>query len=218
MYKLIISILTLMTFFSFEQQSEKEEFICQDFKFRSYQEQADSLVAFMNRAQKSSSNVKQDLEKKFFCAFPNSFEEMKEVFGYDDVKGEAPLYNYPIGENMIGFFSKLESIPDSIYFDKYIRININGTWEADNIREAFGFGSKLYFESEKACKFLSYFSDKEIESVFKFIFDGPHPKNEYNEGLYEEIKPKIERQNTKLGQLFTKVYMKLMEEDDGHGH
>ena len=157
-------------------------------------------------------------EQKFFCSFPNSFKGMQSVFGYDDENGAAPLYDYPKGENVIQYFSQLESIPDSTYYDKYIRINIDGIWEADNIREAFGFANRLIQDTKNACKILSTFSDKEIKSVFRFIFDGPHPRNEYNEKLYDNLKPEIDSHNERLSRLLTESYEKLMAEDDGHGH
>lgn len=195
-----------------------ENFDCTEFDFNSVQEQADSISAFMARASDSGLAERQKWEQKFFCAFPNSFDGMQAVFGYDDESGTAPLYDYPQGANAIQFFSQLKSIPDSIYYDKYVRINIDGIWEADNIREAFDFANRLIEDTESAGKALSTFSDKEIKSVFRFIFDGPHPKNDYNEKLYENLKPAIDSQNKRLSQLLTESYEKLMAEDDGHGH
>lgn len=203
-------------------KSEKVEKIksldCTDFDFNSAEQQADSILALMEKAKDSSSANRIMWEQKFFCSFPNSFKGMQAVFGYDDENGAAPLYDYPKGENVIQYFSQLESIPDSTYYDKYIRINIDGIWEADNIREAFGFANRLIQDTKNACKILSTFSDKEIKSVFRFIFDGPHPRNEYNEKLYNNLKPEIDSHNERLSRLLTESYEKLMAEDDGHGH
>lgn len=205
-----------------DQKTEKEEITesldCPDFDFNSAEQQADSLLAFMEKATDSSLTNRIKWEQKFFCAFPNSFKGMQAVFGYDNENGAAPLYDYPKGANVIQYFSQLESIPDSTYYDKYVRINIDGIWEADNIREAFGFANRIMKDTEKACNVLSNFSDKEIKSVFRFIFDGPHPKNEYNEKLYKSLKPEIDSQNKRLSRLLTESYNKLMAEDDGHGH
>ena len=65
---------------------------------------------------------------------------------------------------------------------------------------------------------LSGFSDSEIESVFRFIFDGPHPQNEYNQSIYKELKGIIATEDKRLADLLTRAYDKLMVEDDGHGH
>ena len=203
-------------------------FECTELDFSSEKERSDSLVAFMEKAKNSDSTERQIWERKFFCAFPNSFEGMQSVFGYDDDKAAAPLYSTDnpthdyidkrIFSDVIGFFSELKSIPDTVYYKKYIRININGNWEADNISGAFGFHYCLINDTENVCKALSAFSAQEIRSVFRFIFDGPHPKNEYNENIYKNLKPEIESQNKRLSRLLTQAYNNLMTEDDGHGH
>lgn len=211
-------MLTLMTFLSFKPQHEKEEFKCIAFKFKSYQEQADSLVSFMTQAQNSNLIEKEKLEKKFFCAFPNSFKAMQEIFGFDDVKGEAPLYDYPKGHNVIEYFGKLNSIPKDKYYEKYININVNGIWEADNIVHAFGFSNRILNEPENTCASLKNRTDNEIISVFRFIFDGPHPINDTNKEIYNQLLPKIKKQNERLGKLLTASYNQIMEEYDGHGH
>ena len=195
-----------------------EKVNCTDLDFNSAEQQADSILAFMEKANDSSSANRIIWEQKFFCSFPNSFKGMQAVFGYNDENGAAPLYDYPKGENVIQYFSRLESIPDSTYYDKYVRINIDGVWEADNIQEAFDFANRLKQDAKNACKVLSTFSDKEIKSVFRFIFDGPHPKNDYNEKLYNNLKPEINSHNERLSRLLTESYEKLMAEGDGHGH
>ncbi len=211
-----------------KQEGITENFDCYEFDYNSSQQQADSLLAFMDKATDSSLTNRIEWEHKFFCAFPNSFEGMQAVFGYDSKTGASPLYSignesYRYTDNhimsdVIGFFNELNSIPDSTYFDKYVRINIDGYWEADNINEAFGFYHRLTSNTETSCRTLAIFTDEEIKSVFRFIFDGPHPKNEYNEKFYGNLKPKIESQNERLSQLLTESYEELMAKDDGHGH
>jgi hypothetical protein len=215
-----------------DQKNDKEEITenvdCSNFDFNSTKQQADSVLAFIRKAKDPNPTDRIKWEQKFFCAFPNSFKGMQLLFGYEDKNGAAPLYSAEnetysytdkhIMSDVIGFFSELKSIPDSTYYEKYIRINIDGYWEADNINEAFGFYYQLMSDTESACKILAEFSDKEIRSVFHFIFDGPHPKNEYNEKLYENLKPEIENQSKRLSLLLTKSYEKLIAEDDGNGH
>lgn len=199
-------------------EEKSTSFECAGLEFNSAKEQADSLMAFLERAKNSDSTNGQKWEHNFFCAFPSSFEAMQAVFGFDDKKGAAPLYEYPKGENVIRYFSQLRSIPDSMYYDKYVKINIEGVWEGDNIRKAFDFGSRLLDDTKNACNALSKFSDTEIKTVFRFIFDGPHPKNEYNENLYKKLQTKIDSHDKPLGRLLAQSYEKLMAEDDGHRH
>jgi hypothetical protein len=184
---------------------------CSLFKFKNAKEQADTLTKYFNKKQFAT-------DERFFCAFPNSFKEMQAVFGFDDNKGSAPLYDYPNGENMIKYFANLNSISKDIYYDKYINICLDGVWEADNIREAFGFADRLTNDTEAACSSISKRTDKEIISVFHFIFDGPHPKNEHNEKIYNELLLIVTNQSERLGNLLKEAYYKAMTEEDGHGH
>jgi hypothetical protein len=184
---------------------------CSLFKFKNAKEQADTLSKYFDKKEIAT-------DERFFCAFPNSFKEMQDIFGFDENKGSAPLYDYPNGENMIKYFAKLNSIPKDIYYDKYINICLDGVWEADNIREAFGFADRLTNDTNAACLSLSKRTDKEIKSVFNFIFDGPHPKNEQNEKIYNNLLPILIRQNERIGKLLTESYKKVMTKDDGHGH
>lgn len=193
-------------------------FECINYDFSFPKERSDSLLAFLKRAKDPDSTNRLKWEQKFFCAFPDSFEGMQAIFGFDQDKGAAPLYDYPNGENVIQYFSALQSIPDSLYYDKYVKINIGGVWEADNIQGAFDFNRRLTENTESACKALSNFSESEIESVFRFIFDGPHPQNEYNQSIYKELKVIIATEDKRLADLLTRAYDKLMVEDDGHGH
>jgi hypothetical protein len=151
---------------------------------------------------------------------------MQSIFGFDNKNCAAPLYsigndthsytNRHIGSDVIGFFSELKSIPDSVFYEKYTRINIDGKWQADNIIEAFGFHHRIINNSETGCKTLINFTDKELRSVFRFIFDGPHPKNEYNKRKYKKLKLEIKSQDNRLSQLLTESYEKLMAEDHRH--
>ena len=228
MNKLLIHLLTLLVLMSFKWQTDQEKTVYSDFKFKTYQEQADSLVSFMNQAQQSKSTLKENFEKKFFNAFPSSFKEMQAIFGYDSKKGASPLYtsnsqsekylNKRIFSDVIGFFSELESIPDSIYYEKYININIDGYWQADNIREAFGFHYRLLNDIENISPVLSQYSDKEIKSVFRFIFDGPHPANDTNKNKYDQLFPKIESMDKRMGKLLNESYSQLLKTDGAHGH
>ena len=211
---------------STEKSQEFKEFVPANYNFQLAQEQADSLIYFMNEANNSDSITRRIWEQKFFRAFPNSFSEMESLFAYDSELGAAPLYSTEnpsykymderISSDVIGFFSQLQSIPSELYYKKYTNINIDGNWQADNIREAFGFNFKLHSDTKNACLALSKYTDEEISSVFRFIFDGPHPKNEHNEKIYHNLKLLLEKQNHRLEKLLTLSFDQLMSEDHGH--
>ncbi len=208
--------------------SNSQDWFYKELNFNSNKERADSLRFFKEMAEATDSTERGLWEKKFFCAFPNSFKGMQAMFGFDDKLEAAPLYysgnetrkylDKHIISNEIGFFHTLESIPDSIYYRKYINICINGLWEADNIGEAFGFHYKLIDEMEKISPILSSYSDLEIKSVFQFIFDGPHPKNKENERIFQLLKSKMKLQSMQLEALLSEAYKSLLEEHKGHQH
>jgi hypothetical protein len=227
--QILISPLILLVVSCTQPESgKKETFRCPDFEFETSQEKADSLLHFFQESIDSEGNLKLHWERKFFCAFPNSFVEMESVFGFDMEHGAAPLYSTGnesgkyihahIMSDVIGYFHELESIDHEVYYDKYVRINIDGNWQVDNIGEAFGFHHKLLSDPEGCCSVLSTFTDKEIESVFRFIFDGPHPINSQNERIYHNLLTELKDRDKRLAALLAKSYEKLMAESEGHSH
>ncbi len=196
---------------------------CADWSFESIDVQADSINLFMEKAIQASRDDKTNWEKKFFCAFPNSFASMEALFGYD--KEAGPLYFSEFVENPvfhgnlsshIDFFSHLTSIPHVEYYNKYIDICINGNYQADNIRAAFGFGLHLLNNPKQTCEILSKRSDNEIKSVFRFIFDGPHPDHETNMEFYKKLLPVVKAESDRLSKLLVEGYQKLMNENHDH--
>ena len=184
---------------------------CFFFKFEDVIQRADTLMKYVNKNQILTN-------EKFFCAFPGSIEEMENLFGFDDTKGAAPLYEYPKGKNIIDYFANLNTISKDVYYEKYINICVNGVWHADNIQEAFGFVNRLLNDTDAACKALSKRTDEEIKSVFQFIFDGPHPNNDDNQKIYDQLHPILAKQNVRLARLLTESYNKVLAADDEHGH
>jgi hypothetical protein len=140
---------------------------------------------------------------------------MELLFGFNDNQGGAPLYND--GQKYIGLFLELKNINPNQYYTKLIEINIGGNWQADNIREAFGFHQKLLDDLEKASETLEKYTDEEIRSVFRFIFDGPHPKNDYNQEIYLTLKPQLEKKSKRLGKLLYEAYSTMTAEEVDHG-
>ncbi len=115
---------------------------------------------------------------------------------------------------MIKYFANLNTISKEIYYDKYINICVDGVWEADNIREAFGLELRLINDTKAACSSLSKRTNKEIKSVYHFIFDGPHPKNEINKKKYNVLLPILTKENEKLGNLLEETYKKIITEEN----
>ena len=201
------------------QTNSGSNFDCSDFKFMSSQVQADSLTTYYESALKVSGKERKLLEKKFFCAFPDSFGGMEDVFGFNSETGdEAPLYRYQgpkssFGESeVILFFANLKSIPTQDYYNKYINICVNGTWQADNISQGFYFHERLQNDTENVCTVLQEREYNDIYTTFRFIFDGPHPDNESNKVIFNTLFPLVSNQNEKLGNILKKAYDDLLSE------
>ena len=197
--------------------------ICDKNVFESFKAQADSIHLYMQKAIRAKPGKRKYWERKFFCAFPDSYASMDSIFGFNKVAG--PLYYSDIPESFslfgnmsthINFFSHLTSIPSDTYYKKYIEICIGGYWQADNIQVSFGFGLHLLNNTKIACAALDKKTDSEIKSVFRFIFDGPHPNNETNKDFFNLLHPLIKNENQRLAQLLNDAFNKLMNEDHRH--
>ena len=123
---------------------------CLDCKFKNAKAQADTLTKYYKLTIDKQAD-RQHCDNMIFCSFPNSFKDMQELFGYDDSKGAAPLYDYPLGENIIKYFGQMTTISKDKYYDKYINICIGGIWQADNVREGFGIHERLINDTEAIC-------------------------------------------------------------------
>lgn len=158
--------------------------------FKSAEERASALREYYEKASSSIGEERAKYEQLFFDAFPSSFQEMQELFSFDEEKGAAPLYDYPIGSDIITFFSDLKHVEENEYYNKYINICIDGNWEADNIGEGFGIWKKLNNDTKDIVPLLSKRTDKEIISVFYFLYDAPHPEpwGQNKQALYEKIR------------------------------
>ncbi len=208
-------------------QSDEMEIVsivCKEQVYWSLQSRADSLTYFMMQAL-AESDSSMYWKGKFFCAFPNSFREMEELFGF--VNDEpAPLYYSPeerlfeferVYSNEIAFFITLnKSIAPKIYYDKYISININGNWQADNIGDAFQFHDEILKNPNSVIPVLLNYSDAEIKSVFTFIYDGPHPDNEYNDHIYHSLVKVLDSKSDRLSILMKESFEELMGKDHSH--
>ena len=196
---------------------------CPETRFESFLAQADSINLFMDKALKAKPEDKSGWERKFFCVFPNSYSSMDSLFGFN--KKAGPLYHSDTPDTIqyfgnasshIDFFSHLTFIPKERYYDKYVNICINGYWQADKIRVAFGFGLHLFKNPSASCAALSKRTDNEVKSVFRFIFDGPHPDHEWNRKFYAKLLPVVRSENERLSKLLQAAFEKLMSENHEH--
>jgi hypothetical protein len=192
-----------------KQKKPEDTLECSNFKFKDANQRADTL--------KKYAMVDDPVAvERFFCAFPNSFKEMEDLFGFSEKNRGAPLYNYEDGAAILEYFKNLTTIPKADYYNKYINICVGGVWEADHIVHAFDFEDKLINDTHVACTELSKRTDEDIASVFRFIFDGPHPQNLRSKVIYKRLLPRLNSYSARLGKLLTRSYKQVMRTTHGH--
>lgn len=192
-----------------KQKKPEDTLECSNFKFKDANQRADTL--------KKYAMVDDPVAvERFFCAFPNSFKEMEDLFGYSEQTKAAPLYRRVDGAPILEYFKNLTTISKADYYNRYINICVGGVWEADHIRVAFDIDEKLINDTHAVCTELSKRTDEDIASVFRFIFDGPHPQNFGNEYRYKALLPRLNSYSARLGKLLTQAYKQVMRTTHGH--
>jgi len=183
-------------------------------------------VALLHRLIKNAKSSKGDekvkFEKQFFCVMPNSFENMlnllflEATITFNTAKANGELPPLTLVHPFVSFFNGLESIEPDSYYEKYINICVGGFYGADDIREGFQIHKRFESDTKAICKVLVKRNDKDIQSVFRFIFDSSHPDNEYNREIYSTIHPLITKENKRLGELLKLTFEKLKRDKKHH--
>jgi len=151
--------------------------------------QADSTTIKANRLKRlyllstSSSNGNADIYKlQFFDAFPNTFKELNEIYGYETNK-PSPLY-FEAEPHIYELFNNLNNINDTLYYRKIISIAIGGRWDADAVNMfQEGLRKRVLNNLELTIYLLKRMADDKISSFWYFYFDGVHPEKEIPEAL-----------------------------------
>lgn len=133
------------------------------------------VILLQERYKISDSSSNHVYDSIYFCAFPNSFAEMEYMFGYTESHHGA-LNND--GQFYIDHFVEMKHPNEAEFYRKYIRLSVEGVWQGDHIRKAFGVAEVLLKNPEAICPYFNELSDAELRSVFRFMFDGPHPNEE----------------------------------------
>tara|TARA_R110002049_G_scaffold200971_3_gene371676 strand:- start:2198 stop:2797 length:600 start_codon:yes stop_codon:yes gene_type:complete len=187
MYKcFLITILFCYSYFSFGQchDSEKVE------KLKKY---------YSNSYLVSDSLLYRTL---FFNEFPSSFKELNCYYGFGQNR-RGVLVEEAKG-HIFELFNNLNSINDTVYYNKIIKIAIGGKWNADAIFYfQYGLWSKVLKSPDLTVYLLNKYSDYEISNFFDFFFDGNnHPKWEVLPVQLEEIS----KQNKKIYSIMEKSF------------
>lgn len=144
----------------------------------------------------------------FFDAFPSSYNELQNTFGYSDEKGEAPYYNNG-EEYLVMFFKSSQAVNKDIFIDKLVGISKGGKWDADNINS---FQEKLrnyFFLNDKAFLVILNKKDNSIIKDFWYFFSDEPVLNKDN---YTKILRLLET-NKPMKQIYINIVEKVKEDN-----
>lgn len=150
-------------------------------------------------------------ERSFFKAFPDNFKAFQHLYGFDDRKGEMPLYM--LGQNHISNYSKIRTyVKDREYYKKMINITAKAKWEADNTNALQdiiikGFKSK----TNLILDLLKNKDNKQVKEFWYFFFDGPHPKDPKNVQLYNHVLKVLKTKDKNMLHLVKKAHEDVLK-------
>jgi len=74
-------------------------------------------------------------QRAYFDAFPSDYASLRRTFGYEDISADSVAFgeHYEQGNDMIGAFFNLDSVPAQEIAAKAIGIAHDGVWQADGV-------------------------------------------------------------------------------------
>lgn len=160
--------------------------------------QVGSKSSLGNILKNCKKNTSTECKQAFFDNFPNSFSRFQELYGYDEIKGEAPYYNVA-EEHLVFLFKTPDIVKSDVFINKLIDISRNGKWDADSVN---------YFQEKLRNYFFDNYSlfmnqlkrreEKEIKGFWYFFSDGPHFNSEISSKVLKSLKKEVEMRKTYL--------------------
>lgn len=154
--------------------------------------------------------------KLFFVTFPSTFEVFHSFYGYMET-GPMPLYSLYVKH--IAFFCKLNTTQsETDYFNKLIKLGINGHWDADGVsalQECIL--SHINEKPDLTINLLKQFKDMEKRSFWRFLFDGPHPEDKEVKRRFNTLHKNIELIDKRMADLMQNEYFRVIK-DRVHSH
>lgn len=131
----------------------------------------------------NSPGISDMYKQQFFDAFPNTFKELNELYGYNNHK-PALLYNNFV-EHICNLFNNLDDVvEDTLYYRKIISIAMGGHWDADAVA-CFqdGLREHVLAKPKLVVYLLKGMPDKQIKGFWYFYFDAIFPEKAIPEKL-----------------------------------
>lgn len=136
-----------------------------------------------------------ECKKTFFYSFPKTYQEFQKVYGYDDVKGEAPFYSNS-EEHLVFFFETSLALKKEVFIDRLISISKDGKWDADSVNSFQDKMRKYFFaNSDLFLKLLKNKNENEIKGFWYFFSDEPHFNNEVLKRILKILEKETQMKN-----------------------
>lgn len=180
-------------------------------KIEEVKNQKDSMIFlkhYFNQFVKEKDSLSEVL---FFKMFPDNFKEFKTIYGYEENQ-DATVTVYG------GLYDNYEQIIDykpifintQVYIERLIDISVKGVWQSDNVAHIQNKVNKLFFQkNDLFVEILKKKDISEIESFWKFFFDGPHPENQQE--LYNRVLSNLAEYNEVMIPVVMRAYKKAKE-------
>lgn len=141
----------------------------------------------------------------FFELFPNTFNDFLELYGYDDIMGEKPLYN--VCEEHINFFFNSYEFNRKEFIPKLFNVIKDAYWEADapsylqkNVSELIKLHTTDFVD------YLNIYPDRDVKRFWHFVFGGSGKCDLQNKEKFEIIYGKINSIDKKQGDLLKEEF------------
>ncbi|NCD70083.1 hypothetical protein [Mucilaginibacter agri] len=152
-------------------------------------------------------------QKQFFKNFPSTFEDLCTIYGYDDKKGAAPLYN--VAKLHIDKLFNLACVDSEKKATKFVGISLNGKWDADAV--GYFQNNLQTFTIDKFAtiiRLLNTYTDSDTISFWKFYLD--IEDTDYRKKSYDSIVGKLRANNSKMTALVTEAYQIINKQQQNH--
>ena len=132
----------------------------------------------------SSKEVSYNYRQQFFKEFPNDFNQLLNLYGYDDKNSKPSILYDEAPNHILKLFNSLSDINDTLYYRKIIQVSIGGHWDADAVNYfQHGLRERVLDKTELTVYLLSHIPEDKIKSFWYFYFDGVHPEKQIPEQL-----------------------------------
>ena len=123
----------------------------------------------------------------FFYAFPNTFTEFNQLYGYDDLKGAAPCYK--VAQDHIKlFFDLADDVQEDVFCKKVLNICKDARWDADAVSYFQKYLRNYLLANKQLLNCISEVDKQQIYYFWYFISDEPHFNENFSKSVHDLIR------------------------------